>query len=155
MNTTILSLIILLSKHEGLRLHSYDDATGKRISTFKNLKGNPTIGIGHLIKPNEIKYLLEPLTEHEAYKLLIDDIKAHENIARNVFQNFNSLSHNKKVFAIAMAFNLGNKLRTFKKANKLFNEFKFKESIKEYKDSKWSTQISSTRLTDMMNLLKS
>lgn len=39
----------MLRKHEGCRLHVYDDATGEPIVAGYTLKGNPTIGYGRLL----------------------------------------------------------------------------------------------------------
>ena len=38
-----------LSKHEGVRYQVYDDANGRVVSSYSEVMGYPTIGIGHLI----------------------------------------------------------------------------------------------------------
>ncbi len=42
-----------LVKAEGVRKQVYDDWTGKIVSSYDEVTGYPTIGVGHLIKDNE------------------------------------------------------------------------------------------------------
>ena len=58
----------LLIENEGFRNKAYPDS-----------KGLPTIGIGHLIKPNEQHLKTTVLTDAEVYELFAQDIAHAEN----------------------------------------------------------------------------
>jgi len=70
-----------LIKSEGVRTQVYDDWTGKVVSSYEEVTGFPTIGVGHLIKDNErakySKYLKggKSLTPLQVDQLLKTDIK--------------------------------------------------------------------------------
>jgi len=70
-----------LVKSEGVRTQVYDDWTGKIVSSYDEVTGFPTIGVGHLIKDNaRNKYSNyfkggKSLTPLQVDQLLKDDIK--------------------------------------------------------------------------------
>ena len=61
------STIYLIKQFEGLRHTAYDDGYG-----------NMTIGVGHLIKPNEEKLYYTTLSTKQAHKLLEHDMRPCE-----------------------------------------------------------------------------
>lgn len=61
------STIYLIKQFEGLRHTAYDDGYG-----------NMTIGVGHLIKPNEEKLYFTTLSTKQAHKLLERDMEPCE-----------------------------------------------------------------------------
>jgi lysozyme len=61
------STIYLIKRFEGLRHTAYDDGYG-----------NMTIGVGHLIKPNEEKLYYTTLSTKQAHKLLERDMEPCE-----------------------------------------------------------------------------
>jgi hypothetical protein len=67
--------IEFIKRHEALRLHLYDDKTGKSVKINDKLKGKPTIGWGHLLKKGE-KY--EEITKEVAEALLKKDLETAE-----------------------------------------------------------------------------
>lgn len=83
--------ISLIKRHEGLVLHVYQDAAGY-----------PTIGYGHLIKPNEN---FTTITEEEAEKLLLQDLLHAE---RSVIRNINApITRYQFDALVSFTFNLG------------------------------------------------
>lgn len=66
------STIYLIKQFEGLRHTAYDDGYG-----------NMTIGVGHLIKPNEEKLYYTTLSTKQAYKLLEKDMEPCERAINN------------------------------------------------------------------------
>ena len=60
---------------EGRKKKAYDDATGKEIKSGLALLGKPTIGVGHLIKPNEKNLLIAFLTDAQVDELFKTDLK--------------------------------------------------------------------------------
>lgn len=63
------STIYLIKQFEGLRHTAYDDG-----------HGNMTIGVGHLIKPNEEKLYYTTLSTKQAHKLLERDMEPCERV---------------------------------------------------------------------------
>lgn len=82
----------LIKKYEGLRLTSYKCAAGVY-----------TIGYGHTkgVKANQT------ITEEEAVKLLLEDIKEAEK-AVNKYQNHYNFNQNEYNALVSFAFNIGN-----------------------------------------------
>jgi lysozyme len=66
------STIYLIKQFEGLRHTAYDDGYG-----------NMTIGVGHLIKPNEEKLYYTTLSTNQAHKLLERDMGPCERIIKH------------------------------------------------------------------------
>lgn len=66
------STIYLIKQFEGLRNTAYDDG-----------HGNMTIGIGHLIKPNEEKLYYTTLSNKQAHKLLERDMEPCERVLKD------------------------------------------------------------------------
>lgn len=66
------STIYLIKQFEGLRHTAYDDGYG-----------NMTIGVGHLIKPNEEKLYYTTLSTKQAHKLLERDMEPCERTIDN------------------------------------------------------------------------
>jgi len=70
--------------------------------------GADTIGWGHKLKRGEA--FPDGLTDEQAYDLLIQDLKIHENLVKRDIgiDVYNSLDTNRKQMLIDFAFNLGN-----------------------------------------------
>ena len=68
---------------EAIRTQVYDDATGQTISSYEQSIGGPTIGIGHLIRPNEYErfeaYLggRKHMSERQVMNLFEEDVAKH------------------------------------------------------------------------------
>ncbi len=74
-------LLRFLQIHEGLRLEAYDDATGKEVKNWNELKGTLTIGYGHIknVFPGQT------ITKSTALDMLEQDIQeAIRLVKRNV-----------------------------------------------------------------------
>lgn len=82
----------IIKKNEGLRL-----------SVYKDTRGFPTIGYGHLIKKGE-KFGL--LTKQQADELFEKDFAEHLNHAKK-FPGFAGLTENRRGVIIDMTFNMG------------------------------------------------
>ena len=120
--------------------------SNNRFYPYKDTKGNYTIGYGHYIGPKESearKYRFG-LTEREAHKLLIQDMKKtrEDFILLLKRKNAVNLSVEQQRVLYEMAFNMGvDKLSTFGKLWKSVerqNEKKFK---KEIENSLWYRQV--------------
>jgi lysozyme len=94
-------LVELLLKHEGLRLHPYDDLTGRAPEA---LRGKLTIGVGRNLTDVGI-------TRTEALSLLKADIHKAKSKAKK-YRFFDGLNKARKAVIISMVFNLGS-IRAF------------------------------------------
>jgi len=83
--------IEFIKEFEGCVLHVYNDVAGK-----------PTIGIGHLIRPDED--FSAGITQEQAESLLFDDMERFENAVNNLAPNCNQNQFNA---LCSFAFNLG------------------------------------------------
>jgi lysozyme len=70
---------------EGARSQVYDDRTGKTVSSYSQVKGYPTIGVGHLIRDSERQKFApylgggKKMTQYQLMELLRYDVKRFED----------------------------------------------------------------------------
>jgi len=111
---------------------------GKKNKAYKDSKGLMTIGVGHLIKPNESYLLNKTLTDKEINDLLKKDLIKFENVVNDTITV--PLNQNQFDSLVSIAFNIGDsgfKNSTFAK---LINQKADKEKI--YKSiSLWKKPI--------------
>ena len=117
----------MLIRHEGLKLKPYKDTVGKL-----------TIGVGRNLEDVGI-------SEDEAMYLLENDIKRAEKVAAECCAEhevlFETLPEDAKLVLVDMAFNLGYKLKGFKKMFAALARGDFEEAAKEMLDSRWARQV--------------
>jgi len=117
--------------HEGSKPTVYDDKTGKKVASYDEVAGFPTVGIGHLIQPNEkafyAKYLKPgAMSDAEMTNLLLRDLASrisdlNKKLKVKVTQGqFDAL--------LSMGFNTGFGNKFFKRALALTNEGKMQEA---------------------------
>ena len=94
-------LVDLLLKHEGIRLHPYDDLTGRAPEA---LRGKLTIGVGRNLTDVGI-------TRTEALSLLKADIQKAKSKAKK-YKFFDGLNKARQAVIISMVFNVGS-IRAF------------------------------------------
>lgn len=99
---------------------------GVRNKMYKDTKGLPTIGVGHLIKDSEKHLLTAVLTDEEVMKLLKEDVKEAEKYAVNLFGS--KLSQ--KCFSVCCSFifNVGYGQAKKSEFKRLCSEGKYKEA---------------------------
>lgn len=114
----------MLKKHEGLSLKPYRDVVGKL-----------TIGYGRNLDDNGIR-------ESEAESMLQNDMYDALIEAKQVIDNFDTLSILRQVVIVNMIFNLGlNKFLEFKKTIVAINNNNFKTAASEMRNSNWYKQV--------------
>lgn len=120
--------------HEGLRLHVYDDATGKQVTPGTTLIGHPTIGIGRNLNVG--------ITEEEALYLLRHDIETAQQDLEQTFPWFYDLSLIRRNVLIDMTFNMGiGRLKRFKRMLAAIEAHDWERAAQEMLNSKWATQV--------------
>ncbi len=124
----------LIKKHEGFSP-----------SLYKDTKGLQTLGYGHCIER-------KPLTEGACEHILSDDVKDAAEDALSVYKDLYSLSDNRKIVLVNMAFNLGKVgLMGFKKMLFAINNGDFESAADEIKDSTLPEKRAG-ELADLMRL---
>lgn len=131
----------MIRRHEGVRNKAYKDHLG-----------NPTIGIGHLIKKGET---FTELSNEEVEKLFDKDLnKAQKATARIMNKNKLNLSETQQNALTDMVFQMGEKgVSKFKKTLSLLGQGKNEEAAKEALNSKWAKQTPK-RAREISNLLR-
>lgn len=126
-------LIEMLKRDEGVSSIPYDDATGNPVLAPT---GNVTIGIGRHIFAN-------PLTEDEMLYLLKNDIRAARKICVETIgqTKFDTITSHRRLALTCLAFNLGNRLKTFKKMIAAILADDWQLAAKELRDSRWAKQV--------------
>lgn len=126
-----------IKRHEGLRLRVYRDTVGIN-----------TIGYGHNLNvqvPANIyaKYNgnLSVITQIDADEIFQVDLLNAIKTARETFSNFDSLPGPKKEALIDMAFNIGNKIKHFKRLIAAIKRYDYYVAAAEMLDSTWANQV--------------
>lgn len=92
---------------------------GIRLKPYKDIYGNPTIGIGHFMTSDEIDRLKDGITLEEAHNLFdIDVQEAIQDVEKSIPQ-FISLSDSRQRVLMEMCFNMG--LKRLLKFHKLLS----------------------------------
>lgn len=146
-----------LERHESLRTHVYDDATGKRLAAGEKPKGHPTIGIGRNLRARPLtggeKALLrenrpdlgerdlfkDGITEEEAWYLASNDVRQTVGELDKRLPWWRNLSEVRQRAVANMAFNMGvDGLLTFRKMLAAMQAGNFDRAATEAIRSDWS-----------------
>lgn len=137
----------LIKRHEGLRLHAYDDATGQPIVAGSKLVGHPTIGYGRHIAARGI-------SEIEAEVLLHADVVMAEQAAQEFAGKiWPWLGEQRQAVLMSMAHQMGAKgLLDFKQMRTALARAEFNEAANQMLLSLWARQTPSRakELAEMM-----
>lgn len=132
-NNMALSLEKQLIRDEGMSLEVYLDHLGK-----------PTVGVGHLVLPQDKLKVGDKISHSRALQLFRKDIKTSQRDAA-IFvgaDTYNRMSKDMQNVVTNMAFNLGaTKLGKFKKFKAALQEGNYKKAAMEMRDSKWYNQV--------------
>lgn len=120
-----------LKLDEGLRLKPYICPAGKL-----------TVGYGHVIQTHETSYLNKEITQEQADKLLIEDVRFAELGVRRYFPDFETFSPGRKDALINMVFNLGwGGFGKFKNFINYVNLERWEIAANSLKRSLWYSQV--------------
>lgn len=127
---------------------------GRRLTQYRDSEGNLTIGVGHLVTPEQ--KIVKKISNKTADLLLARDSVKALAIAKKLVPTFDSLPQNAKMVLVSLAFNLGEKgLGKFKKMLAAIGKEDFERAALELKDSKWWDQVGPDRKENHFRLLKS
>jgi GH24 family phage-related lysozyme (muramidase) len=122
-------------KSEGIYYQVYDDATGKVVSSYEEVKGFPTIGVGHLIKDKERSTFAEflggrkKMSKSQVFQLFKSDMPKYskpiaDRLKEPVTQSmFDAL--------VSLAFNAGTNAKSLKAAIAAINNKDYKQAAQE------------------------
>ena len=136
-----------ITSDEGCVLKVYEDHLGYK-----------TVGIGHLIKPNDPEWEMSggtPITQTRCDELFFYDINiVLKECEDNFHNNWRDWPEEVKLIIANMAFNLGlPRLKKFQLMFKALNKGDYKEAAKEGLDSLWAKQVYN-RARRLMNRLR-
>lgn len=96
----------IVEQFEGRRAQLYDDATGKTIQRARDAKGNPSIGVGHLVSRTDKSYDGVTLTNEQIDALLDADLAESERRINMILVK-TPLNQNQFDALVSFVFNVG------------------------------------------------
>ena len=119
-----------LIKTEGVRYQVYDDRTGKPVSSYSDVRGYPTIGVGHLIKDRERSYFSKylkgrsSLSKSQVFKLLRQDVPKYTDPLLKKIEK--PITQSMLDALVSLAYNTGPNSRSVKNSIARINQKDYK-----------------------------
>jgi lysozyme len=113
------------------------DEEGLSLKCYLDSEGNPTIGVGHLLKKP-----CDDISLEQAGKLLAEDIKIAKGELREKLLVYAELDPVRQYVLLSMCFNMGiGKLLQFKRMIAALEARNYAMAAWEMQDSKWFKQV--------------
>ena len=120
-----------LKRHEGVVLQVYRDSVGL-----------PTVGVGHLVRPEDNLQVGQTITPEQCEALLEKDMQSAIQGCERLFPDFNEMREELQLILANMMFNLGpERLAGFKKFLAAVKERDYQQAADEMMDSQWYRQV--------------
>lgn len=130
----------MLIRHEGIRLHAYQDSLGFW-----------TIGVGRLIDQRKGA----GITKEEAVYLLRNDMNRCVAEARKAFSWFDKLDNVRQDVIVSLIFNMGvPHLKGFTKMLTAISLKDWETAAEELINSRWRIQVGETRAMELAEMLR-
>jgi len=117
---------------------------GRRRAIYRDTLGNPTVGIGHKITPDDPEYNLPDgarISSRRVNELFDRDVSQAITEARRVFPRYDELPDEAQEVIGEMAFQLGGAdLEQFERFGQAVRARDWRTAILEMKDSRWAKQ---------------
>ena len=111
---------------EGVRYQVYDDANGKKVSSYSQIKGYPTIGVGHLIKKKERDFFSQflvgrgKMSKNQVFRLFKKDLpKYTKPVLKRIKQ---PITQSMLDALVSLSYNTGNNSKSVKGAIAAINK---------------------------------
>jgi lysozyme len=141
-------LISMITRHEGVRLHVYDDATGENILPGSLVKGHPTVGCGRALDVHGI-------SRDEADFLLQNDVDEVRAALRREFYWYNLLNGPRQDAVASLAFNVGVQgFKGFAQTIAAIEAARYDQAAQHMLDSTWRQQVGQ-RAEEVAAIIKS
>lgn len=149
-----IELLEYVKEDEGFRPFPYYDKDPNLKKGFNQLlcsseyTGKLTVGYGHNLD--------EPMSKDLAERILIHDLECAEKIVDSIFPRefINSfLSRRRRNVLIAMAYNMGNKVRTFKRMITALKKGDCEGAAREMIWSKWYSDVGANRVENLATIM--
>ncbi len=120
---------------------------GRRSWAYLDTEQNWTVGIGHLLRGDELTAYVQnnkpyrKLSPPEIDAIYQIDITRAEGVLSKIIPNWKQLDDVRQRALLNLAFNLGNRLRGFVKFLDAVDEQDWERAGHELKDSKWWGQV--------------
>ena len=129
--------------------HTLEDDEGRVPYAYQDSQGYWTIGVGFLID----KRLGGGLRDDEINYILNNRVEEAHSTAQRLVKNFDSLTNNRKVVILSLAYNLGyERLSKFVNTLKAVNEGRWEDAAVGLENSLWFKQVKNRarRLVELM-----
>ena len=118
---------------------------GEVLEVYLDHLGYPTIGIGHLVRPEDEesgKPAGTPITAERSRELFARDIQSAIEDCERLYGQWHNWPEEVQLIMVNMCFNLGvTRLAKFKNMHNMLSQHKWKEAAAEGRDSKWYRQV--------------
>ena len=121
---------------------------GEKLVGYKDSKGLPTIGIGHLIRAGEPYAVRKSITKEESRRLFAQDTKAAVDAVNTLVKV--PLTQNQFDALCSFVFNLGKEKFANSTLLKLINQKNFAAAANEF--GKWNKQTVNGKLVEVKGL---
>jgi lysozyme len=130
--------------YETLKKEIMDDE-GVKYEIYLDHLGYPTVGIGHLIKPDDPEYgkpIGTKVTDKRVTELFVADAESAIKDCKKLFANFDTMPEDIQHILVNMMFNLGyTRLSKFKNFKAALDVRNWKKASIEGRDSLWYKQV--------------
>lgn len=118
---------------------------GEVLEVYLDHLGYPTIGIGHLVRPEDEesgKPAGTPITAERSRELFARDIQSAIEDCERLYGQWHNWPEEVQLIMVNMCFNLGvTRLAKFKNMHNMLSQHKWKEAAAEGRDSRWYRQV--------------
>lgn len=124
-----------------IKIHEGSNVRNGKHYAYKDSKGYPTIGYGHLIKPGDGFSMGSVISQKAADKLFDKDFKHHQQMATKV-PGYSKANSQQKAAVIDLTFNMGGSFyKDFPKFTRAFKAGKYNQAGAELRNSAWYGQV--------------
>ena len=130
---------------------------GKSLKVYLDTEGLPTVGIGHLVRPEDNLKLGDVITEERCSQLFKQEVDIAVKSCYKLIPNFTNCPEEVKQIVCNMMFNLGpTRLAGFKKFLAAIKAKNYQEAANQMESSKWYKQVGdrSKRLVRRMRAIQ-
>jgi GH24 family phage-related lysozyme (muramidase)/exonuclease VII small subunit len=136
-----------------IKIHEGSNIVGGRHRAYKDSKGYPTIGYGHLIKPGDGYGMGSVISQSEADKLFNKDFNHHLAMAQKI-PGYKKAHPQAKAALIDLTFNMGGSFwKGFPKFTAALKAGNYNKAGEELRDSAWYSEVG-RRAEPIISLIK-